>query len=534
MRVGSTKGWAIAATTVLFAVAACSSLDVSATEPAQPGGGNLSTKPGTALTISPGRLLAATNGVTPVAFGKPAHGTIAYGAYGAMVYAPDAGFTGTDQLPVTVSHAVTLFAEDESPLTIIGEVAVQANAHGSAIAAVPGSADEIYGLTDRGPNVEGRTAGEKVLPVPNFHPQIAKLKLAGGVASLEQIITLTGRDGAPLVGLIDPQASTGETLVDLNGNPLPPSDHGLDSEGLVAMPDGTFWVSDDYGPFIVHFDAKGKELERLSPFDGTLPKELSLRSPDRGMEGLTITPDGTTLVGIMRSALNAPGLIGPSKSVPVTRIVTINLADRTNVHEYLYPLANPQQTKVAVSEITALSPTTFLIDERDSAPAPGGNKKIYVADISGATDIGPHSTVPAASYQPDAGGLLINGVAIETFVGGSTDAAATDKLKAAGITVAAKTLKLDLEELVRSLSANGDFFGHDRIQGVISRDGGNTLMIANDSDFGLAGLASDTPPFKLKPKMLPNGTQDSGEILTVDMTKLPAKTELVTVPITVG
>jgi len=236
----------------------------------------------------------------------------------------------------------------------------------------------------------------------------------------------------------------------------------------------------------------------------------------------------------MQSALNTPGLVGSSKSVPLTRIVTINLADRANVHEYLYPLANPQETRVAVSEITALSSTAFLIDERDNANLPGGNKKIYVADISGATDVGPHSTVPGASYQADAGGLLINGVPLETFVGVSTDSAATDKLKAARITVAAKTLKLDLGDLVRSLSANGDFFGHDKIDGVISRDGGNTLMIANDSDFGLAGLASDTPPFKLKPKMLPNGTQDSGEILTVDMTKLPAKRESVMVPITVG
>jgi hypothetical protein len=59
-------------------------------------------------------------------------------------------------------------------------------------------------------------------------------------------------------------------------------------------------------------------------------------------------------------------------------------------------------------------------------------------------------------------------------------------------------------------------------------------MIANDSDFGLAGLASNTPPFKLKPKVLQSGTQDSGEILTVDMTKLPATAESVTVPITVG
>jgi len=533
MRMAFRKSRWAAAGTALLAMAACSS-GTSTIESAKPGAGDLSTPSGKALTISPGQLLAATNGVTPVAFGKPAHGSIAYGAYGAMIYTPDSGFTGTDDLPVTVSHAVRLYAEDETPRIIIGDVAIQPNAHGSAIAAVPGKADEIYGLSDRGPNVEGRTPDEKVLPVPDFHPQIAKLKLADGVASVEQIITLSGRDGAPLVGLIDPQASTGESLVDLNGKPLAPSDHGLDSEGMVAMADGTFWVSDEYGPFIVHFDAHGKELERLSPFDGALPKELSLRSPNQGMEGLTITPDGSTLVGIMQSALATPGLVGSAKSVPMTRIVTINLADRGDVHEYLYPLANPQQTKVAVSEITAVSNTTFLIDERDDEPQPNGNKKIYVADVSGATDVGPHSTVPGATYQADAGGLLINSVPIETFVGVSTDGAATDELKAAGITIEAKSLKLDLSELLRSLSANGDFFGHDKIEGLITPDGGKTLIIANDSDFGLAGLASTTPPFQFKPKILPNGTQDSGEILKVDTAQLPAKTESVTVPIKVG
>ncbi|WP_231982533.1 esterase-like activity of phytase family protein [Mycobacterium sp. E787] len=524
----------LAAGTALITVAACSSDPPPMPSPPL---SELSTGAGKVLTISPEQLLAATGGVTPVAFGKPAHGTIAYGAYGAMTYAPDAGFTGTDQLPVTVSHAVRLYAENEAPLLIVGEVPVQANAHGSAIAAVPGSTDEIYGLSDRGPNVDGRRPGEKVLPVPNYHPQIAKLKLDRGVASLEQIITLTGKDGAPLVGLIDSQAGTGESLVDLNGNRLPQSDHGLDTEGLVAMPDGTFWVSDEYGPFVVHFDANGKELERLSPFDGSLPGELALRSPNQGMEGLTITPDGGTLVGIMQSALNTLGLSGSSRSVPVTRIVTINLAHRGDVHEYLYPLANPQQTKVAVSEITALSATTFLIDERDDEPQPNGNKKIYAADVSGATDVGPHSTVPGAAYQAGAGGLLVDGVPIETFVGVSTDAAAAAKLRAAGITLATKSLKLDLGDLVRSLSPNGDFFGHDHIEGLISRDGGNTLIIANDSDFGLAGLAGGpaaTPPFQLTPKMLPNGTQDSGEILVVDTTRLPATTESVTVPIKVG
>src|SRR5271166_6727589 len=175
MRVAVGKAWPVAAATALLAIAACSS-GTSTIESGKPSAENLSTPPGKALTISPGQLLAATNGVTPVAFGKPAHGSIAYGAYGAMIYTPDAGFGGTDDLPVTVSHAVRLYAEDETPRIIVGDVAIQPNAHGSAIAAVPGKSDEIYGLSDRGPNVEGRIPDERVLPVPDFHPQIARLK----------------------------------------------------------------------------------------------------------------------------------------------------------------------------------------------------------------------------------------------------------------------------------------------------------------------------------------------------------------------
>src|SRR5947209_6834223 len=122
-RLTSSRAW-LAAGTVLLTAAACAS-DPSPSLSVPPLK-ELATRPGTVLTISPGQLLSATNGVTPVAFSKPEHGSIAYGAYGAMVYTPDAGFTGTDQIPVTVSHAVRLYPEDETPLLIVGEVAVQA------------------------------------------------------------------------------------------------------------------------------------------------------------------------------------------------------------------------------------------------------------------------------------------------------------------------------------------------------------------------------------------------------------------------
>lgn len=525
--------WLAAAATALLAVASCAS-HAAPVPTVRPDKVEFRTEAGKPLDITPDRMLVATRGITPVAFGKPAHGKITYGANGVMVYTPDAGFTGTDELPVTVSRAVKLYAEDTLPLVTLGGVTVGASAHGSAISAVPGSPDEIYGLTDRGPNVDGRAPNEKVAPVPEYHPQIVRLKLSDGVATVQRTITLQGPDGSPLVGLVNAHANEGETLVDLNGNPLPNSDYGIDPEGLAARPDGSFWVSDEYGPYIIHFDGNGRELERLSPFDGTLPRELSLRVPNRGLEGLTVTPDGTTLVGIMQSAIQTPGLQGSAKAVPVTRIVTMDLIHHEDVHEYLYPLANPQQSNVGVSDITALSATTFLIVERDSKTAPDGDKKIYKADIAHATDVGPQSKLPGASYNAEAGGLLVNNVPIETFVGESTDAQAVAKLRSVGITVANKLLKLDLGALLRSLSPRGDFFGHDKIEGLITPDGGSTLILANDSDFGLAGLASDTPPMRLKPKKLPNGSQDSGEILSVDTNQLPATTESLTVPIKVG
>lgn len=436
---------------------------------------------------------------------------------------------------MTTTDAVQVFAVPTPPMATVGDIPVQSSGAGSAIAAVPGgNPNEIYGLTDRGPNVDGRTDNEKVVPVDGYSPQIIRYTLADGIATAEETIILKDPEGHPLNGLVVDVGDTGgETMVDINGNPLPNSDRGLDSEGLVALADGTFWVADEYGPFVIHFDADGTEIERLSPYDGSLPGELAMRDPNRGMEGLTITPDGSTLVGVMQSALATPGIDGSAKGVPLTRIVTIDLDTREH-QVFLLPLADPQESKVLVSEITALSNTEFLIDERDTALAPEGNKKIYVADISAATDVGPNSTVPGARYDAAAGGLLIDGQPIEAYVGVSTDPEAIEKLDAAGIHVVDKTLKLDLGGLLTELNPAGMFFGHDKVEGVVTPDGGQTLIISNDSDYGLVGIDNDTAPFALTPKVLANGAQDAGAFLMVDTAQLPAKTKTATVSIEVG
>jgi hypothetical protein len=107
---------------------------------------------------------------------------IDYGPNGTMVYTPNRGFSGVDHLQITTTDAVKLYAVDTPPLTIIGGVPIQSSGAGSAIALVPGSADELYGLTDRGPNVDGRKevdgrkVDEKVLPVPDYQPRIEKFR----------------------------------------------------------------------------------------------------------------------------------------------------------------------------------------------------------------------------------------------------------------------------------------------------------------------------------------------------------------------
>ncbi|MFE7743062.1 esterase-like activity of phytase family protein [Nocardia sp. NPDC057455] len=511
----------------LVMVAVCATAVLSACSSSSPEADFTATRD-QPLVISLDQLLAATGGSAAVGIADPQHGTITRRTDGAVVYTPAAGYTGSDSIAVTTTDAVKLFTPDIPPFGEFGGVSLQGSGYGSAFTPVPGSTDGFYGLTDRGPNVDGKGKNEKLVPTPTFTPTIAEFELVGSQAVLKRSIPLKDSAGRPFNGLVDTSAGTGETIRDLDGVILPPTDHGLDSEGLVAMPDGSFWVSDEYGPFLVHFDANGTELERLAPGRG-LPEELSLRTPNQSMEGLTVTPDGTTVVGIMQSALNEPG-VASTREVPMTRIVTVNLKTR-DVKEFVYPLEEPKQ-KLAVSEITALSDTTFLVDERDGNKTPKANKKLWTIDITGATDIGPQAKVQGAQYDPELG-LLVDGKPLELLVGAVPTAEGIATLRNAGITSVTKKSNLDLGGLLDGLSADGKFFGHDKIEGVATRDGGKTLYIAADSDFGIEAATGDRPPFGLKAKLLAGGVQDTGEVLMVDTTKLPAETQTRTMMITV-
>jgi hypothetical protein len=188
------------------------------------------------------------------------------------------------------------------------------------------------------------------------------------------------------------------------GNSGNPANARLDPEGIRMANDGrSVFISDEYGPYVYQFDratgarirsftlpssgAGNLDIANLSPVGATeISGNTTGRTTNKGMEGLAITPDGKTLVGIMQAPLLQDA--ANSNTNKLLRIVTIDIATGTT-HEYGYLLT----TGTGVSEITAINDHEFLVDERDgkglgNAPNDSAvNKKLYKIDLTGATDI---------------------------------------------------------------------------------------------------------------------------------------------------
>lgn len=358
--------------------------------------------------------------------------------------------------------------------------------YGSAACADPLNVNRVYALTDRGPNAKytGTSGKGKIFPTPDYTPRIGLFEIQsdGSMKKIKEIL-LKDTNGNPISGLPNSSAlgGTGETPYDINGNiiidesgNLKVDDFGLDGEGLAVLLDGTFWISDEYGPHMVHYDSTGKEIGRINAFSNdtrttyNLPAEFANRRANRGMEGLTITPDQKTLVGIMQSTMYNPS--SSVKTLDITRIVTVNLENGT-VGQYLY-----KQEKVANSnsEIVALSSDTFLVIERDGnfySTTPTAQKHVYKITLSSGTNI-ENVTLGTAMQQNETLGLTINGKTLEEAVLESNGEWTT--LTNNGIVPVSKTLVVDM--------INENKYPHDKMEGLwVIND--STLGILNDDDF---------------------------------------------------
>ncbi|WP_248819216.1 esterase-like activity of phytase family protein [Frankia sp. AgB32] len=159
--------------------------------------------------------------------------------------------------------------------------------------------------------------------------------------------------------------------------------------------------------------------------------------------------------------------------------MTVDLRTRAT-HEYLYLLDNPGTSGNAVSEISALSATKFLVDERDGnqeKPGKPAVKDLFEIDLTGATDVRGDGTNPL--------GYTIGDRSIDAYVGDVSTSDAQALLTKAGVKPVSKTTYLEVGTLLNTLDPSGALFGHDKIEGVAALDGGRTLYLANDSDFGM-------------------------------------------------
>jgi hypothetical protein len=307
----------------------------------------------------------------------------------------------------------------------------------------------------------------------------------------------------------------------------------FDPEGVSVGPDGTFFVSDEYGPFINEFNREGHLVRRIPVPDKFLIANpsgdvdsagnslelyptfnISGRQANRGMEGLAITPDGRYLVGIMQNALLQDNGLNsatpPGRRGLNNRILRIDLQTGAT-QEFVYTVDAINQGR-GVNDLLAINDHEFLVVERDNrsrVPTPGsGNaiatpnlKRIYRIDLNktGLTD------VSAIASLPETGAALAPGIVPVTktlFI---------DLLDASYKVNATQTIKDVVAEKIEGLAWGPDL-----------PDGRHVLYITSDNDlytglptqiyaFAIDGAAT-VPSLSYQPQQVADPLFPSGQV----------------------
>lgn len=403
----------------------------------------------------------------------------------AVTYVGDAIINGTqtDQsgLPATVLQ------DGASPQNAL-------NGFGSAIAHAGGNL--FYLLCDRGPNKVAYTGGAAVDNTQTYDNRVQQFNLTftpNGTADIN------GHFASYTVGA----SNVGTTLMkNANGAQYVGISTGftdgtrLDPEGLRVAPDGTLWITDEYGPFILHFNRAGQQIGSL-----TLPPGFTIANPaakgadeianntsgrvnNKGMEGVAISPDGKTLVGIMQSPLIQDGGTAGTN----VRVVVYDLTNPTAApKQYLYQLDG---TALANSEILAVNNHKFLIDERD-ATAGSGQKLLYMVDLNQATPPTDLATT-AFSGTTASNGMPATGTPVGVVPLQKTLFANIGNLVTAGgaFTTDSANFRTDLPDKIEGFCWGPDL-----------PDGRHLLLATNDNDYA---QPATTPGGAITGKGFPN------------------------------
>lgn len=271
-----------------------------------------------------------------------------------------------------------------------------------------------YGLADRGPG--GGTI--------SYDTRVQKFSLdidpnTGAIANFTLLETIAFTQNGENFNGLNPTV--------LNGNPgvLGLS---LDPEGFAVAPNGNFYVSDEYGPSVYEFAPNGSFIRAFETPSNLIPRTASGpdyvagrptitsgRQDNRGFEGVTLSPDGSSLFAILQDPLVNEGSSNDGRRSTNVRIVEFNTATGESVAQYIYPLesitqlnnnipgtandfsATQQGRNIGVSGIVALNNNELLVLERDNrglgvgdttgVQPPVASKQVYKINLTGATDV---------------------------------------------------------------------------------------------------------------------------------------------------
>lgn len=318
----------------------------------------------------------------------------------------------------------------------------------------------FWSLGDRGPNgdspkvvVNGKKLDSKVFMTPNFVPRLAEIRVdRNRKAELVRTISLS-QDGRPMSGLPLSPGQTGATgevpLADTLAT-LPFNTSGIDPEGVAVDKEGKLWIVDEYGPFLAQVDPEtGRILRKLAPGSG-LPAEIGARQPNRGFEGVAVTPNGRVYAA-MQSTLEIDGKT--KGSALFTRIVELDPGGGA-VRQLAYPIdvdAYKKAGDAKLGDLVAVSDTQLLLIEQGKDKHGKMRNIVYAIDITGADDIG-------AKRSKD---------------GKALEYAGTAEIQA--VKLIRKQKVLDLRDIGWTA---------EKAEGLAVINGG--LAVINDNDFGLS------------------------------------------------